>query len=74
MVLAALWLGALLLDVVPLSASWRVVEGPLGVPVTAGVVACAAFLAHAVVMLPIEHAGGRIAVRRVPRLGTWLTT
>jgi hypothetical protein len=71
-VLSLALLGATLLGAVPIDAEWRLVPGPLGVPVSAASVALAVYLAHALLLVAVEHAGGRRAVRAVPAFGAWL--
>ncbi len=71
-VLSLSLIGATLLGTLPLGATWRVVPGVLAVPLTAAVLAAAVFAAHAAAMFWIEHAGGRMAVRRAPGFAAWL--
>lgn len=70
-VLSVAWLLLLVVAVPDAAAAWRVVPGPLGVPLTAAGGALLFAMLHAALALPLEHAGGRRAVRQVPALGAW---
>jgi hypothetical protein len=64
---------ATLAGAVPLTAEWRVVKGPIGVPLTAAALALALFVGHAALLAVVEHTGGRRAVRTTPSLGAWVS-
>lgn len=55
----------------PLTPSSRLISGPIGVPLTAAALALVVFAVHAALLLLVEHAGGRRAVRVAPSLGAW---
>jgi hypothetical protein len=71
-VLSLSLIASTLLGRLPLRADWRLVSGWIGVPLSAATLAVAVFVAHALAMVFIEHAGGRLAVRQAPSLRTWL--
>jgi len=58
-------------DWLPLDASWRLATGVAGAPLSAFGLTLAVFWLHALLLLPLEHAGGRRAVRHVPSLAAW---
>lgn len=73
-VLSVVWLVALWLVVPETARTWRLLPGLLGIALTAATGAMAFVLAHTLLVLPLEHAGGRNAVRSVPALGAWLAS
>jgi len=58
-------------DWLPLSASWRLTTGVAAEPLSAFALTLLVFWLHALLLLPVEHAGGRRAVRHVPRASAW---
>jgi hypothetical protein len=66
------WLAAVAVAAPSLIAAWRQPAGPIAAAVIGGGGALFFALLHAVLVLPLEHAGGRQVVRRVPTLGSWL--
>lgn len=68
--------GALLLAVwqawIPLDASWRMQPGLGGIALSVFALTMAVYLVHALLLLPVEYAGGRRAIRQVPPLSIWM--
>ena len=58
-------------DWLPLRAGWRLTTGVAAEPLSAFVLTLLVFWLHALLLLPVEHAGGRRAVRHVPRVSAW---
>jgi hypothetical protein len=58
-------------DWLPIDAGWRVTGGEAGEPLSAFALTLMVFWLHALLLLPVEHAGGRRAVRHVPGVGAW---
>ncbi len=69
--LAAALLLALWQAWIPLDASWRIQPGLGGIALSVFALTMAVYLGHALLMLPVEHAGGRRAIRQVPSLAEW---
>lgn len=65
---------ATVVGAVPLAPSSRLVPGALGVPLTAAALALVVFGAHTALLVLVEHAGGRRAVRVAPSLGAWMAS
>lgn len=73
-ILAAGWLWLLLSGRVALPASWRVLDGAptwLALPLTAGALVFVVYVAHALLLLPVEFAGGTIVTRERPSRAAW---
>lgn len=71
-VFALIWLLVLAVLGAERVAAWRLGPGWVGVVGTAAAGALAFTVTHALLALPLEHAGGRRAVRQVPAFGAWL--
>jgi hypothetical protein len=56
----------------PLDASWRWQAAGGDVASSVFVLTVAWYLIHAVLLLPVEHAGGRRAIRQIPPLSSWM--
>lgn len=56
----------------PLDASWRWQAAGGNLAISVFVLTVAWYLIHAVLLLPVEHAGGRRAIRQVPSLSSWM--
>jgi hypothetical protein len=63
--------GLTLGGVLPLAPDWRLFPGAFGTMASAAVLTLAVFAGHAALMLAVEHAGGRRAVRQAPAFGAW---
>jgi hypothetical protein len=62
---------ATVLGAVPLDPNWRLAPGVPGTFASAALVTLLLFTSHAVLLVALEHAGGRRAVRHAPAVTRW---